>query len=71
MVRWVVGSIPHGGSTELFIVSASPLRLVMQRPWHVLSCLWDGAYKSPYCSLNIAAKVVTAAGFLSHCLSGP
>ena len=38
MVRWVVGSIPHGGPIELFLVPASAPRLV-------LSCLWDGAYK--------------------------
>ena len=45
MVRWVVGSIPHGGHIELFLVPASAPRLVYQRPWYVLSCLWDGAYK--------------------------
>ena len=40
MVRWVVGSIVHGGPIELFLVPASA-------PWlvYVLSCLWDGAYK--------------------------
>ena len=37
MVRWVVGSIPHGGP--------SAPRLVHQRPWYVLFCLWDDAYK--------------------------
>ena len=40
MVRWVVGSILHGGPIELFLVPASA-----PRPWYVLSCLWDGAYK--------------------------
>ena len=45
MVRWVVGSILHRGPIELFLVSASAPRLVQQRPWYVLSCLWDGAYK--------------------------
>ena len=30
---------------ELFLVLASAPRLVYQRPWYVLSCLWDGAYK--------------------------
>ena len=45
MVRWVVGSILHGGPIELFLVPASAPRLVQQRPWYVLSCLWDGAYK--------------------------
>ena len=27
------------------LVLASAPRLVKQRPWYVLSCLWDGAYK--------------------------
>ena len=31
-----------GGSIELFLVPASDPR---QRPWYVLSSLWDGAYK--------------------------
>ena len=33
------------GTIELFLVPASAPRLVQQRPWYVLSCLWDGAYK--------------------------
>ena len=45
MVRWVVGSITHGGPIELFLVPASAPRLVYQRLWYVLSCLWDDAYK--------------------------
>ena len=45
MVRWVVGSIQHGGTIELFLVLDSATRLVYQRPWYVLSCLWDDAYK--------------------------
>ena len=45
MVRWVVGSILHGGPIELFLVPAIAPRLVQQRPWYVLSCLWDDAYK--------------------------
>ena len=45
MVRWVVGSILHGGPIELFLVPASDPRLVKQIPWYVLSCLWDDAYK--------------------------
>ena len=45
MVGWVIGLIRHGGPIELFIVPASVPRLVYQRPWYVLSCLWDGAYK--------------------------
>ena len=34
-----------GGPIELFLVPASAPQLVQQRPWYVLSCLWDGAYK--------------------------
>ena len=34
-----------GGPIQLFLVSASAPRLVYQRPWYLLSCLWDGAYK--------------------------
>ena len=34
-----------GGPIELFRVPASAPRLVLQRPWYVLSCLWDDAYK--------------------------
>ena len=45
VVRWVVGLIPRGGTTELFLIPASAPRLVQQRLWYVLSCLWDGAYK--------------------------
>ena len=33
------------GPIELFLVPDSAPRLVQQRPWYVLSCLWDGAYK--------------------------
>ena len=40
MVRWVVGSILHGGPIELFPVPTSAPRL-----WYVLFCLWDDAYK--------------------------
>ena len=28
-----------------YLVLASAPRLVLQRPWYVLSCMWDGAYK--------------------------
>ena len=45
-IRWIVGSNLHGGPIELLLVPASAPRLVQQRPWYVLSCLWDGAYKS-------------------------
>ena len=45
MVRLVVGSILYGGPIELFLVPASAPRLLQQRPWYVLSYLWDDAYK--------------------------
>ena len=60
MVWWVIGSIPHGGLIELFLIQASAPQLM-----HVLSCLWDGIYKR---SLAAIQKKVThdvaAAGFL-------
>ena len=34
-----------GEPIELFLVPASAPRLVYQRLWYALSCLWDGAYK--------------------------
>ena len=40
----LIRSIPHGGTTEIFLVSAS----YTQRLWYVLSCLWDGAYKKSF-----------------------
>ena len=33
------------GPIELFLVPASAPRLVQQKPWYVLSCMWGGAYK--------------------------
>ena len=33
-----------GGPIELFLVAVSAPRLVQQRLWYVLSCLWDDAY---------------------------
>ena len=67
MVRWVVGSILHGGPTELFLIPASAPQLVQQRTWYVLSCLLDGAYKrSLAANLKRVAHEVVAAGFLYH-----
>ena len=43
--RWVDGSILHGGPIEPFLVPHSAPRLVQQRPWYVLTCMWDDAYK--------------------------
>ena len=51
MVWWVIRSIPHGEPIQLFLIPASVPRLVSQRPWYVLSCLWDDAY-----TRNFAAK---------------
>ena len=62
MVRWVVGSILHGGPNELFLVPASLSRLVHQKPWYVVSWLKDDAESVAHGA---------AAGFLSHYLSGP
>ena len=45
MVRRVVGLLLHDGPIELFLVTASAARLIEQRSWYVLSCLWDDAYK--------------------------
>ena len=41
----VVGLILHGGPIGLFLVPANAPPLVAQRPWYVLSCLWNVAYK--------------------------
>ena len=40
MVRWVVGSILHGETIELFLVPASDPRALFY-----VVCLWVGAYK--------------------------
>ena len=54
----------------VFVMSTSSPRLVYQRPWYVLSCLWDGAYKRTL-ALNRKVAHVAAADFLSHYLNGP
>ena len=71
MVRWVVGSILHGGPIELFLVPGSAPRVVQERLWYVLSCLWDGAYKRTIATNWERVALVAAAGFLSRYLSGP
>ena len=48
----------------LFLVPASVPRLVYQRSWYVLFCLWDDAYSE-------RDAHVAAAGFLSRYLNGP
>ena len=61
-----------GGSIELFLVPASAPRLVQQRPWYVLSCLWDSAYKRTLAvNRKRVAHVLAAEGFLSRYLNGP
>ena len=64
MVLWVVGSIPHGGPIELFLVPASASLL-----WYVLSCLWDDAYKRSLAA-NRKVAYVAAADFLFCYLKG-
>ena len=44
----VVGSILHGEPIELVLVRACAPRLVKQRPWNVISCMWDDAYKRTF-----------------------
>ena len=36
---------PSWWTLQLFLVPAIAPRLVYQRPWYVLSCLWHDAYK--------------------------
>ena len=62
--------ILHGGPIELFLVPASAPRLVYQRPWYVLSCLWDDAYKRTLAFNRKRVAHVVAAGFLSCYLCG-
>ena len=45
IARAEVGDSASETLLELFLVPASAPRLVQQRPWYVLSCLWDDAYK--------------------------
>ena len=49
----------QGGPIELFLVPATAPRLVLQRPWYVLSCLWDGAYKRTLCYHQLQVELVT------------
>ena len=66
-----IGSILRGGPIELFLVPASAPRMVQQRPWYVLSCLWDSAYKRTLAANRNERPVWEAAGFLSRYLNGP
>ena len=44
LVRWVVGSTPHGGPTDISRLCQCSMTDVT-KPWYVLSCLLDGVYK--------------------------
>ena len=58
MVRWVVGSILHGGPIELFLVPASALRLLR---WVVVSILHGGSielFLVPASALRLVRWVV-------------
>ena len=65
MVQWVIRSIPDGGPFQLFLVPASALQLVQQRPLYVASCLWDGHIKDPLLLIKKVVHDVAAAGFFS------
>ena len=41
----MVRPFAHGAMGRRIDRSWGGPRLVYQRPWYVLSCLWDGAYK--------------------------
>ena len=45
VVRCVVGSIPHGGTSDQLLTSSNIPRPVYQKPWYVIFCLRDGTYK--------------------------
>ena len=66
MVRWVVGSISHGGPLSYVFVPASAPQLVLQRPWYVLSCQWDGAYKRTL--VTICCEVTETSSVEVRCL---
>ena len=51
MMRWVVGSIPHGRPIELFLTTGL-----------TKTYLWDGAYKRPLAANKKSSPVVAAAG---------
>ena len=65
MVRWC-----NGGPIELFLVSASALRLVYQKSWYVLSCLGDGAYTRTLAANRCKSSLCGGSGFPLS-LSGP
>ena len=65
MVRWIVGSILHGGHIEVFLGPASA------QPWYMLFCLCDNAYKRALAAKNERVAHEATAGFLSSYMCGP
>ena len=46
----------RGGITKLDIEHKSQCSMTgVTRPWYVLSCLWDGAYKSPLLLIRMSS----------------
>ena len=46
IVRWIIGSILHGGPIERFFCSSQCFTTgIAKAVWYVISCLWDSAYK--------------------------
>ena len=67
VVRAYVESILHVGHIELFLVPAIAPRLVQQRPWCVLLCLWDNSHiKESLMLIEKRTHVLVVAGFLSE-----
>ena len=56
-------------SVELFLVPASAPRLVYQKPWYVLICLWDGAYKRTLAANRTKVAHVSGGGWFPLSLS--
>ena len=73
MVRWVIGSILHGGPIELFLVPSSAPRLLSEWSFtlYLTPRLWDDAYKKTLAVISERVVYVVAAGFFSCYLSGP
>ena len=59
MISWVIGSIPHGGSMELFLIQPV-LHNWCNKGWYVLSSLWSGSYKKAHAANK---KRVGGSGF--------
>ena len=49
-----------------FLVPSSAPRVVTQRPWYVLSCLWDGAYKRTLAANRSLCRAVEPAKAGTH-----